>query len=102
LAQKMQVGPCIPARIQRQKAEVGPTSGPTRRLSRSCTSKRGARACVVFLGRHAIRDAPRPSPSPLTHRAEQLPGVDLEDQAELVHHLRSVKPAGSAQNVGRL
>ena len=33
LAQKMQVGPCIPVIIQLQKAEVGPTSGPTWRLS---------------------------------------------------------------------
>ena len=29
----MQVGPRTPVRIQLQKAEVGPTSGPTRRLS---------------------------------------------------------------------
>ena len=33
LAQKMQVGPHISVKIQLQKAEVGPTSGPTRRLS---------------------------------------------------------------------
>ena len=33
LAQKMQVGRCIPVRTQLQKAEVGPTSGPTRHLS---------------------------------------------------------------------
>jgi hypothetical protein len=35
LAQKVQVGPCIPAGIQPEKAEVGPTSGPTWRLSHS-------------------------------------------------------------------
>jgi hypothetical protein len=35
LAQKMQVGPCIPVETQLQKAEVGPTSGPTWRLSHS-------------------------------------------------------------------
>ena len=29
----MQVGPCIPMGTQVQKAEVGPTSGPTWRLS---------------------------------------------------------------------
>jgi len=29
----MQVGPCIPVGLQLEKAEVGPTSGPTRRLS---------------------------------------------------------------------
>jgi hypothetical protein len=34
LAQKMPVGPCIPAGIQLEKAELGPTSGPTWRLSR--------------------------------------------------------------------
>jgi hypothetical protein len=34
LAQKVQVGPCIPVGIQLEKAEVGPTSGPTRRPSR--------------------------------------------------------------------
>jgi hypothetical protein len=33
LAQKMRVGPCIPAGIQLEKAGVGPTSGPTWRLS---------------------------------------------------------------------
>jgi hypothetical protein len=33
LAQKMQVGPCIPVGNQLEKAEVGPTSGPTWRLS---------------------------------------------------------------------
>ena len=33
LAQKMQVGPCIPVGIQLLKAAVGPTSGPTWRLS---------------------------------------------------------------------
>ena len=33
LAQKTQAGPCIPVAIQLEKAEVGPTSGPTRRLS---------------------------------------------------------------------
>jgi hypothetical protein len=32
-AQKMQVGPCIPVGLQLEKAGVGPTSGPTRRLS---------------------------------------------------------------------
>ena len=29
----MRVGPCIPVGLQRQKAEVGPTSGPTWHLS---------------------------------------------------------------------
>jgi hypothetical protein len=33
LAQKMPVGPCIPVGAQRQKAGVGPTSGPTWRVS---------------------------------------------------------------------
>ena len=33
LAQKIPVDPCIPAGIQLQKAEVGPTSGPTWWLS---------------------------------------------------------------------
>jgi hypothetical protein len=31
----MHVGPCIPMRIQLEKAEVGPTSGPVGRLSHS-------------------------------------------------------------------
>ena len=35
LAQKMQVGPCISVGIQLEKTEVGPTSGPTWRLSHS-------------------------------------------------------------------
>jgi hypothetical protein len=33
LGPKVQVGPCIPAAMQLQKAEVGPTFGPTWRLS---------------------------------------------------------------------
>ena len=33
MAQKMPVGPCIPVGIQLKRAEVGPTSGPTWRLS---------------------------------------------------------------------
>ena len=33
LAQKLQVGPCIPVGTQLEKAEVGPASGPTWRLS---------------------------------------------------------------------
>ena len=33
LAQKMRVGPRIPVGIRLERAEVGPTSGPTRRLS---------------------------------------------------------------------
>ena len=33
LAQKMQVGPCVPVGIQLEKTEVGPTSGPSWRLS---------------------------------------------------------------------
>ena len=33
LAQKMQVGPYVPVGIQLLKDEVGPTSGPTWRLS---------------------------------------------------------------------
>jgi hypothetical protein len=33
LAQKVQVGPCIPVGMQLEKAEVGPTSGQTWRLS---------------------------------------------------------------------
>jgi hypothetical protein len=38
LAQKMQVGPCISVGMQLEKAEVGPTSGPTWRLSHLKTS----------------------------------------------------------------
>ena len=33
MAQQIQVGPCIPVETQLEKAEVGPASGPTRRLS---------------------------------------------------------------------
>jgi hypothetical protein len=39
LAQKMQVGPCIPVGIQPQNAEVGPTSGPAWSLSRSVPTR---------------------------------------------------------------
>ena len=37
LAQKMQAVHAFLSEIQLQKAEVGPTSGPTRRLSHFCT-----------------------------------------------------------------
>ena len=38
-AQKMQVGRCIHAGTQLQKAEASPTSGPTRRLSHLCSQQ---------------------------------------------------------------
>jgi hypothetical protein len=41
LAQNMQVGPCIPVGIQLENAEVGPISGPTRRLSHFSGRGRG-------------------------------------------------------------
>ena len=45
LAQKMQVGPCIPVEVQLEKAEVGPASGPTWHLSHSANPTRaGAQA----------------------------------------------------------
>jgi hypothetical protein len=37
LEQKIHVGPCIPVITQLEKAEVGSTSGPARRLSRLVT-----------------------------------------------------------------
>jgi hypothetical protein len=55
LAQKLHFGPCIPVGIQVQKAEVGPTSGPTWRLSHSV--KYGAWLCFVRMRRHARQDA---------------------------------------------
>jgi hypothetical protein len=42
----MQVGPCIPVGTQRQKAEAGPTSGPTRRLSHFEDARRDGRVLV--------------------------------------------------------
>ena len=46
-AQKMQVGPWIPMEIQLQRAEVGPTSGPTWRRSRLRRPAVLVRAAVV-------------------------------------------------------
>jgi hypothetical protein len=43
-AQTMQVGPCIPAGVPLQRAEVGPTSGPARYLSYSVRVGSG---CIV-------------------------------------------------------
>ena len=40
LAQKMQVGPCISVGTQLLRAAVGPTSGPTWRLSHSVHTRR--------------------------------------------------------------
>jgi hypothetical protein len=50
LAQKFQAGPCIPVGIQLEKAEVGPTSGPTRRgaLSHGRPSGSGRRPCAPW------------------------------------------------------
>jgi hypothetical protein len=48
LAQKMQIGPCISVGTQLEKAEVGPTSGPTWRLSHS-GSRRAGLQCPDFL-----------------------------------------------------
>ena len=45
LAQKVQVGPCIPLGMQPQKAVVGPTSGPTWCLSHFRGSPVAARPC---------------------------------------------------------
>jgi hypothetical protein len=53
LAQKMRVGPCIPVGIQREKAGVGPTSGPTWRLSHfrvSTARLRRGPACRIAAG----------------------------------------------------
>ena len=44
LAQKTHVGPCAPVGIQRSKAEVGPASGPTWRLSYSGGRSSGGEA----------------------------------------------------------
>jgi hypothetical protein len=41
LAQKAQVGPLIPVGIRLRKAEVGPTSGPTWRLSHLLSQQPG-------------------------------------------------------------
>jgi hypothetical protein len=75
LAQKMRVGPCILAEIHLKKAEVGPTSGPTRHLSylvplharrRSSASRRPAASPVgaeARCGRHLLRWAERVVPA---------------------------------------
>jgi hypothetical protein len=49
----MQVGPCIHVGIQLEKAEVGPTSGPTWRLS-YLRSGRAARAEGLRHRRHRV------------------------------------------------
>ena len=52
LAQQMQVGPCMPVGIHLEKAEVGPTSGPTWRLSHfRLEEPRQAPAGVRLVGR---------------------------------------------------
>jgi hypothetical protein len=51
LAHKMRVGPYIPAGIQTENAEVGPTSGPTWRVSHS--SRRGERRPRFSFARRA-------------------------------------------------
>ena len=49
LAQKMQVGSCIPVEIRLEKAEVGPTSGLTWRFSYF-----GAQRCQVVFSTPSI------------------------------------------------
>jgi hypothetical protein len=46
LAQKMQAGPGTPAGIRPQKAEVDPTSGPTRRLSHARAGRGGGQVAA--------------------------------------------------------
>jgi hypothetical protein len=51
---KMQVGPCIPAGIQLGKAAVGPTAGPTGRLSHLSSPRSSSpKSCAV--SRHCRR-----------------------------------------------
>jgi hypothetical protein len=58
LAQNMQVGPCIPAGKQLERAEVGPTSGPTWRLPHSGFGRASPLFRIHFFstqGHHALR-----------------------------------------------
>ena len=57
LAQTMQVGPCIPVGIQLYKAEVGPTSGPTWRLS-CYTRTTLSWSWIVTFGDHSPEQRP--------------------------------------------
>ena len=59
LAQKMVGGPCITVGIQLQKAEVGPTSGPTWRLSHF---RAGALAVPRAAAVHRLVQLPAPDP----------------------------------------
>jgi hypothetical protein len=89
LAQKMAIGPCIPVGVQPQKAEVGPTSGPTWRFSHCAGGARGGR-CAILLCRGTVPSPLRPaltlgstalsaqpSPTPTTFRRSLQGGPPL-------------------------
>ena len=80
----MQVGPCIPVGIHLKKADVGPTSGPTWRLSHCCAGcSRGLEPGIDFeafweLGAAnwmAPEPAPAPQPAPAPAPAPPPPQV---------------------------
>jgi hypothetical protein len=92
LAHKMRVGPYIPVGIQTEKAEVGPTSGPTWRLSHLTGALLGgrvlARALVCALHTAGARGV-RAGPS-RTWRARRRAGLH-------VHAVRARAPTRLAR-----
>ena len=91
LAQMMQVGPCIPVGMQLWKAVVGPTFGPTWRLSHfGGLDSLGVRGVLQKLDAEVDGDI-------VVERRLVLPGA-VRDQAavEAVHGLL-LRPRGHAQ-----
>jgi hypothetical protein len=83
LAQKMRVGPCIPAGIQLQNAEVGSTSGPTWRLSHCRSEVLMCLSLVEYMG--AIWWYQRPAFS-LSSKCHPRPAASLVAVGRKVMH----------------
>jgi hypothetical protein len=102
----MQVGPCIPMGIQLQKAEVGPTSGPTWRLFHP-RSPPAAPRCGPPASAASCRPPPPVSPpTPLTthtkFKANSQPVPLVFNKVPPPHLLRPDRPEQRAELRRRL
>ena len=89
MAQKMQVGPCIPVGIQRQKAEVGPASGPTWRVPH---------LLILVVDRRVRRAGQDPGRAHVLRDSVRV--VEDDEPAGVVRAHRHVVPAGVIREGG--
>jgi hypothetical protein len=90
LAQTMQVGPCIPVGVKLEKAEVGPTSGPTWRLSRLRAGRGRAPGAELLIragrGRVTARELVRALAAEAGGRVGAVGALDLGFGRKLSFH----------------